>query len=83
MTFIFLEIIVINLWGLNKNVKINIEKRALLDVDEINKGNIVDTFDIDDDYEMDYGDINKNINSLKQTQLVSINKKEDEEDKNK
>ena len=80
ITLIFLEIIVINLWGLNKNVKINIEKRAILDRD-INENNINSTFDIDDDYELDFEDINKNINSLMKTQLAQIKDKEVEEEK--
>ena len=80
MAFVFLEIIIINLWGLNKNVKINIQKRALSDFNT-DEGNINDIIDIDDDYEIDYEDNNKNINTLKLTQLTKINDREVEEDK--
>ena len=78
--FVFLEIIVINLWGLNKNIKINIEKRALLDI-ETNERNINNSFDINDEYEINYVGIDKNKNSLKETPLLPINDIEDEEEK--
>ena len=81
MTLVFLEIIVINLWGLNKNVKINIEKRALLDSDTSQR-NINSSFDINDDYEINLVGVDKSKNSLKETPLMPINDMEDEEENN-
>ena len=81
VSLVFLEIIIINLWGLNKNVKINIKKRALLDSDT-SEGDTNGTFDVDDEYEIDYEDINKDTNTLKKIPLVKINEKEGEEEKN-
>lgn len=80
ISFIFIEIIILNFCGLNKNVKKNIEKRAKLDYEiqyNAHQGNL----DINDDYEISENDQNeeiKKINSLKLTPLLPINDNDSE-----
>lgn len=81
--FVFLEIIVLNFCGLDKNVKINIEERAiresLFEKEERNE-----SFDLVEDYDVEVKDIKKkenNSNPLKVTQLSPINDNEEEQEK--
>ena len=47
MHFIFLEIIELNFWGLNENIKKNIEKRASFDLIEDYRDSVFDNDNAD------------------------------------
>ena len=79
MTFVFLEIIILNFYGLNENVKINIEKRAQEDFDSMSQNNRESSFGINDDYDINYEDYEKGKKSnIKLTPLLPINDGEED-----
>ena len=80
ISLIFLEIIILNFCGLNKNVKKNIEKRAKLDY-ENQFNDHKEILDINDDYEITENGQNEEIkenNSLKLTALLPIDDNDSE-----
>ena len=80
MTFVFLEIIILNFCGLNENVKINIEKRAEEDISYTEDNIRQSSFGINDEYDINYEDIEKGKKSIKLTPLMPINDEEENEE---
>ena len=77
ITFVFLEIIILNFCGLNKNVKINIEKRAQQDINYIEENGRDSNCGINDEYEINYEDIEKGKKLEKLNPLMPINDTEE------
>ena len=80
VTLVFLEIIIFHFFGLDKNIKINIEERAVLDVNARFEKN--DSYDINADYDVHCDNSDKNnenvSDSLKSIPLMEVNNLEEQ-----
>ena len=74
--FVFLELLILNFCGLNKNVKINIQKRAISESNLLYTGE-KGSFDINDDYAIE---VDEKKNSLEPTPLLPLNENKEDED---
>jgi hypothetical protein len=80
VTLIFLEIIILHCFGLDKNIKINIEERAFLDVNSRFEKN--DSYDMNAEYDVHCENNDKNSenvsDSLKSIPLMPLNNTEEQ-----
>ena len=75
ITFVFLEFFELNFCGLNKNLKKNIEERALLDSMDISNDNAIVEFEVEDEYLVQYNEQNS-----KDRKTIGLKKIKEQED---
>ena len=76
VTLVFLEIIEVKCFGLNKNIKKNIEERACLDSNNINNNERNDSVEISEDHTISEGDKKESYDSFKNSPILPLNELE-------